>query len=576
MCWIDVYLGPPDWITTDAGLNFHAAEFKRAARALSIEVKEVPIEAHHSIGRVERYYATLRRAYDIIRAETGAEPDVTLQLAVKAINDTAGLDGLVPTLLVFGAYPRITDNSPLSATITQRAETVKKAMEAVRQIHAKRQVNEALATRNGPNTSAATALPLQSKQGPFILLANDGTTCTVELPQGPRNFRITVVKPWHEDELEKQIEPTADTPANEPANGQPEEQLEEPQEEAHKAIVVANDEPPLRRRPGRPRKSQKDTQKIPEQPARRRPGRPRKHPPKAFIKALIDRGVFHIVMFNERKHGGIRIFKSRLIREVKGKNEGYADDGKEAILTQSPTIQRIAQRIILAFTLSLIQLGIVLWLRDITQAYTQSATQLNRPITFNGSVLSLEPNGDIHYRQKGQSKKLQPADPDSTAAKQQYVKQRARGAYIASICQPEACFDYSIAAQHQKPANLDRGLRFTPLDLATAKLFVFVNSSFANNNDLTSQLGFIVVLANKQGNTNVVHYSSTKCKRVTRSVLASEIYAMMPPIPTILCTDSYSLYECLVKLGTTKEKRLMIDIMALRQSYKRREIYEIQ
>ena len=44
----------------------------------------------------------------------------------------------------------------------------------------------------------------------------------------------------------------------------------------------------------------------------------------------------------------------------------------------------------------------------------------------------------------------------------------------------------------------------------------------------------------------------------------------------IVCTDSYSLYECLVKLGTTKEKRLMIDIMALRQSYKRRELFEIR
>jgi hypothetical protein len=47
-------------------------------------------------------------------------------------------------------------------------------------------------------------------------------------------------------------------------------------------------------------------------------------------------------------------------------------------------------------------------------------------------------------------------------------------------------------------------------------------------------------------------------------------------IPTIVCTDSYSLYECLVKLGTTKEKRLMIDIMALRQSYERRELHEIR
>jgi hypothetical protein len=69
-------------------------------------------------------------------------------------------------------------------------------------------------------------------------------------------------------------------------------------------------------------------------------------------------------------------------------------------------------------------------------------------------------------------------------------------------------------------------------------------------------------------------------------MLASEIYGMiagvdivytigstlklittqleLPDIVTIVCTDSYSFYECLVKLGTTKEKRLMIDIMALR------------
>ena len=37
----------------------------------------------------------------------------------------------------------------------------------------------------------------------------------------------------------------------------------------------------------------------------------------------------------------------------------------------------------------------------------------------------------------------------------------------------------------------------------------------------------------------------------------------LPVIPTIICTDLYSLYECLVKLSTIKEKRLIIDIMAL-------------
>lgn len=97
---------------------------------------------------------------------------------------------------------------------------------------------------------------------------------------------------------------------------------------------------------------------------------------------------------------------------------------------------------------------------------------------------------------------------------------------------------------------------------------------------------------------NIIHWASSKCRRVTRSVLASEIYGLstgfdqgftlastvrmvtdrlhMPPIPIVVWTDSYSLYECIVKLGTTKEKRLMIDLTALRQSYERREIHEIR
>ena len=50
----------------------------------------------------------------------------------------------------------------------------------------------------------------------------------------------------------------------------------------------------------------------------------------------------------------------------------------------------------------------------------------------------------------------------------------------------------------------------------------------------------------------------------------------LPIIPTIMCTDLYSLYKCLVKLGTTKEKCFIIDIMALQQSYEWWEFFEIQ
>ena len=47
-------------------------------------------------------------------------------------------------------------------------------------------------------------------------------------------------------------------------------------------------------------------------------------------------------------------------------------------------------------------------------------------------------------------------------------------------------------------------------------------------------------------------------------------------LPLVVCTDSKSLYECLVKLGITQEKRLIIDVMCLRQAYERREIAEIK
>ena len=45
-------------------------------------------------------------------------------MAVKAINDTAGPDGLVPTLLVFGAYPRLTNSDPPSPGIIKHVEAV--------------------------------------------------------------------------------------------------------------------------------------------------------------------------------------------------------------------------------------------------------------------------------------------------------------------------------------------------------------------------------------------------------------------------------------------------------------------
>jgi len=45
-------------------------------------------------------------------------------MAVKAINNTAGPNRLVPTLLVYGAYLRISNLGPPAPSITEQAAAI--------------------------------------------------------------------------------------------------------------------------------------------------------------------------------------------------------------------------------------------------------------------------------------------------------------------------------------------------------------------------------------------------------------------------------------------------------------------
>ena len=819
-CWINTYLGPPDWIVHDAGTNFIAKEFQQNAFSQGIQTRDVPIEAHNSIGIVERYHGPIRRAYEIIAAEL---PDLdkyaALQMAFKAINDTAGPDGLVPTLLVFGAYPRMAEFDAPSPTTMQRAATLKKAMAEVRRLRAERQVNDALNTRNGPDTSVIKDYPIgelvmvwrdatNSKagfwDGPFPFWGVEGETCVVGHTDA--KFRSTKLKPYH-DELGQQ-DAAAEASLDPLAPTSHVEQVVRQEQEPQPASIserLRNARPPGKNQPKPPL----------EQPSKRAPGRPRKvHPPEPAanpilpsdtatifppgmmiaptpsdthnpprhvitlgpeiltatsdavhfeefeeifmctgdtmpfegsrldeVNGLIERGVFNPIPIQDVP-AGVRIFNSRFVDEIKNKGtseafeksrlviQAYNDTGKVHVLTQSPTIQRASQRVILCLATVLTATDI--YLRDITQAYTQSTSNLAReiyarpppgfdiwincllkvikplygipesgnhwfntyhkhhleelqmkqstfdpcllstdegaplgivglqtddslivgvkafaeaeeeaikksgfttkprqlltmehPLKFNGGRISLQADGSIHLTQEQHIKtiglvKTGPVTLVSSrgiarpnvSMKEQYVAQRARGAYVATMTQPEASFDLSFAAQATEPTkddikalnqrlqwqldNSQRGLKFVKLDEESLRIVVFTDGSFANNRDYSSQIGHVIVLADKHNKANVIHWSSTKCRRVTRSVLASELYAMSNgfdiaaslkgtiegilhrPIPLVACTDSKSLFECLVKLGTTNEKRLMVDVMCLRQSYERREIAEVK
>lgn len=175
----------------------------------------------------------------------------------------------------------------------------------------------------------------------------------------------------------------------------------------------------------------------------------------------------------------------------------------------------------------------------------------DQKLQFNGCTLIFS-NGALTIRQKGQGTKLELIPEKDEDFQRINVQQRVKGAYIASKCHQEASFNISKAAQNYNPDKFDcnelnkrlqwqmnilnQGIKYIDLNLHEAALFVFVDGAFTNNKDLSSQIGYIIYLANEKNISsdypafkirgNIIHWSPTKCKRITRSVLASEIYGM--------------------------------------------------
>ena len=54
---------------------------------MGVTCKRVPVEAHRSIGKIERYNMLLYRAFNILSTELpSTRPELILKIAVKAVN----------------------------------------------------------------------------------------------------------------------------------------------------------------------------------------------------------------------------------------------------------------------------------------------------------------------------------------------------------------------------------------------------------------------------------------------------------------------------------------------------------
>lgn len=153
ICWASMYPGYPDKFRVDQDSIFKSKEWHQLSADAGIEIQMSGIESHNALGAGKRYHKPLRDIYTKFRADTPSIcPDLAVKLATKAMNDTLGPEGLVPSMLVFGVLPHFPPASTPLLSHTDRMH----AMEVVRlemtNISSKLRLQRALCSKIPPAT----------------------------------------------------------------------------------------------------------------------------------------------------------------------------------------------------------------------------------------------------------------------------------------------------------------------------------------------------------------------------------------------------------------------------------------
>lgn len=131
------------------------------------------------------------------------------------------------------------------------------------------------------------------------------------------------------------------------------------------------------------------------------------------------------------------------------------------------------------------------------------------------------------------------------------------------------------------------------LDDKTLRLVGFSDASFANNRNLSTQLGYIILLTDAHGNCVPVLFNSYNSKRINRSKMEGEVIAfadmshamvthnnklnrlILRRVPLQFLTDPKCLFDVISKGSRTSEKRLMLDTAAAHEKFRTADVSDI-
>lgn len=136
---------------------------------------------------------------------------------------------------------------------------------------------------------------------------------------------------------------------------------------------------------------------------------------------------------------------------------------------------------------------------------------------------------------------------------------------------------YKIKTFSKKKVNeLNRGIKrmqqivfrvllYPELSLSSLQFRVYADASFAINDDLSSQLGYVNMLYDKSNKFHVLDFSNKKSKLVLSFVMAAEVYAFMDAIDTmtVTVTDSSLLLKKSVPVHMFTDMKQLFDSIAL-------------
>ena len=179
--------------------------------------------------------------------------------------------------------------------------------------------------------------------------------------------------------------------------------------------------------------------------------------------------------------------------------------------------------------------------------------------------------------------------------------------WITNISRPETAFSFCTLSTVQRNPQMadfakfkkavkdmkmtDSFIKINKIAKSDFNIAVYSDASYGNLTDGSSQIGFIVFLYDKNGRSAPISWASKKAKRVARSTITAETLAATEAVdnaivlkkmigettrreigPITLYVDNKSLHDAVQTTNVLTERRLLIDMAALREMVDRQEL----